>query len=155
MRRSSARAMRRGGARLLNPWNGLGIAIMGVPRGPLRPTWRQAVWPGAAIRQHRVARPQLQLWPDRLSSFDPAFFIPDGSSPDPALSRCAGAIYLTLSNPGDVHDARPVQVHRRQSAMRCRRSLGPAIRCPRWGGPRFAVRAGLSLDLDLATTRFT
>jgi len=109
----------------------------------------------AAIRQHRVARPQLQLWPDRLSSFDPAFFIPDGSSPDPALSRCAGAIYLTLSNPGEVHDARPVQVHRRQSAMRCRRSLGPAIRCPRWGGPRFAVRAGLSLDLDLATTRFT
>ena len=46
--------MRWCGARLLNPWNGLGIAIMGVPRGPLRwPTWRQAVWPGAAIRQHR------------------------------------------------------------------------------------------------------
>jgi hypothetical protein len=80
--------MRRRGALLLHPWNGLAIVIMGVPRGPhgLR-----------GDKQYNPARPSGNtapglnyLWPDRLSSFDSAFFIPDGSSPDPALSTMGG-----------------------------------------------------------------
>jgi hypothetical protein len=72
----------------LHPCNGVAIAIMGVPRGP------HALRGG---KRYNPARPSgntapgrnCKLWPDRLSSFDPAFSFRTDHHPTRRCSRWA------------------------------------------------------------------